>query len=191
MNYFRWLIASALLVNASSGWCAQTSKPALLNNGGFEIIDEANLQHPAIWSIDGIGPVYTLDASVHKKGRYSLRIGFKEGANTEGYSGMIQKISAAPFAGKRIVISAYLRRSSEKSIVGIWALLNAANNKRLEYINSYEQPILNGSKWSIHQLEIEVPAEATSLALGAAIYENNGEMWVDEMSIREVKNHRQ
>jgi hypothetical protein len=189
MNHFRWLVGLVLLISTSSACCLQTSKQELPSNGGFEKVDDSNPQHPSIWSIDGIGPIYTLDSSVHKKGKYSLHIGFKEGANVEGYSGTIQKISAAPFAGKRIVIKAYLRRNSEKSIVGIWALLGAVNNKRLEYINSYEQVVLNGSKWSLHQLVIEVPAEATTLALGAAIYESDGEMWVDEMSIREIKSH--
>ena len=120
---------------------AQPSASEQLQNGSFEIAATSNTKQPASWSVDGIGTVYLLDESVHRNGKYSLKIGFKDGANKEGYSGTMQRLSASGFAGKRVEISAYLRRTSEASNVGIWALVGGQNKKRLVYINSYEQPL--------------------------------------------------
>jgi hypothetical protein len=180
-------LAFLYISSLSVAVCAQTSAIEQLQNGGFEITATSDTKQPASWSVDGIGTVYLLDESVHRNGKYSLKIGFKDGANKEGYSGTMQRLSTSNFAGKRVEISAYLRRTSEASKVGIWALVSGQSKKRLVYINSYEQPLAKGSTWSLHKFELNVPREAISLALGAAIHESDGEMWVDDVSIRVVE----
>jgi hypothetical protein len=166
---------------------AEPAVPGEFRNGGFEIVATSNAKQPANWSVDGIGPVYMLDKSVHRNGKYALKIGYKDGANKEGYSGTIQRLSAVGFAGKRVALKAYLRRTSEASKVGIWVAVNGENKKRLLYVNSYEQSFVKGENWSLHKLEIDVPVEAISLLVGAAIHESDGEMWVDDVSMRVVQ----
>lgn len=156
---------------------------ALPPNGGFEVSEQSDARRPLHWKQDGRSPVYALDASRHRSGKQSLHIGFKDGANEEGYSGTMQRLDATPFAGKRLALEAYLQRTSEKSKVGVWLLLGDANGKKLFYANSYEQPFGDHATWTRHTLEVDVPADAVTLALGAAIYESDGEMWVDDVRL--------
>jgi hypothetical protein len=165
---------------------AHATNANALANGGFEKVSSTNAQHPADWNVDGVGPVYALDTSIHMRGKHALKIGFKDGANANGYSGTLQKISATPYAGKRVVVSAYLRKSAEKSIVGVWAMLGGPDKARLLYKNTYEQPASKVGEWTQHKIEFDVPQNAVTFVLGAAIYESDGDMWVDEFSVREV-----
>jgi hypothetical protein len=163
---------------------AQPSPAPQIPNGGFEIATPAASDHPADWRVDGVGPAYGLDHGVYRSGAASLHIAFKTGSNAEGYSGAIQQLDAAPFRGRRIEYTAYVRRSSARSKVGIWLLVPSPDPRRRVYINSYEQPIANDSTWSLHTLTMTVPRTATTIAFGTAIYENDGEMWVDDVSVR-------
>jgi hypothetical protein len=130
-----------------------------------------------------VGPVYKLDTETVYRGRHSMHIAFKDGMNQEGYAGTIQTIDISRFAGKRLMLSAQLRRTSEKSKVGIWASVVGADKEKLSYQNSYEQPIPSNQRWSKHSLMIDLPKTATTLKVGAAIYENDGEMWVDDIRV--------
>jgi hypothetical protein len=150
------------------------------------VTEQSNARRPLHWKQDGLALIYALDATRHRSGRQSLHIGFKDGTNDEGYSGTIQRIDATPFAGKRVRLEAYLQRTSEKSKVGVWLLLGDATDKKLLYINSYEQPFEDGVTWTRHKLEVDVPIAAAKLALGAAIYESDGEMWVDDVTLTVV-----
>jgi hypothetical protein len=186
MNKSRQLTAVTVLLFATTTYTAYASVPTTLANGGFEKASATNAQHPADWAVDGVGPAYALDPSIHMKGKHALKVGFKDGANANGYSGTIQRISATPYAGKRVEVTAYLRKSTDKSVVGIWAMLGGADKAKLLYKNTYEQPAPKVGEWTQHRLVLDVPQNAVSMALGAAIHESDGEMWVDEFSVREV-----
>jgi hypothetical protein len=162
---------------------AQRSLVSQLPNGGLEIRSAPDPARPSAWAVDGVGPIYELDRTVFRSGEASLHIGFRDGANAEGYSGTIQRLDAKPFAGQRIEFTGYVRRSSERSKVGIWVLASGPKLKRRVYVNSYEQTITSDSTWSRHTLTLTVPRGASSIAFGAAIYEYDGEMWVDDMSV--------
>jgi|GEM_PF-3966782 len=68
-------------------------------------------------------------------------------------------------------------------------LASDKNKKKLLYINSYEQPVKESGAWMQHRIDILIPNQATTLKFGAAIYEAEGTMWVDDVSIM-VKNKR-
>jgi hypothetical protein len=93
-------------------------------------------------------------------------------------------------AGKRIEVSAFLRRNAAPSSVGIWLVLLGADKKRLLYVNSYEQNNAAPNTWAQHKLQVDVPAEATRMMVGAAIHESTGEMWVDDFEMRALTDKR-
>ncbi len=180
---------STIFLALSAASCASTAPTNQANailNGGFETASTADPRHPADWNEDGKAPLYELDSATKRAGKNSMRIAFKDGSNKEGYSGVMQRVDVSAYVGKRIALDAFFRRSSPKSQVGIWLSLGGAEGKRLAYINSYEQPIADGSAWSRHHLELDIPPEATRLLLGAAIHESDGDMWVDDVSLTVV-----
>jgi hypothetical protein len=181
LNQQKWL-GIVILGLIASGAAASVDRVLLLN-GGFETNERDQPDIPANWNQDGIGPIYKLDTKTVYRGRHSMHIAFKDGMNQEGYAGTIQTIDISRFAGKRLMLSAQLRRTSEKSKVGIWASVVGADKEKLSYQNSYEQPIPSNQRWSKHSLMIDLPKNAATLKVGAAIYENDGEMWVDDIRV--------
>jgi hypothetical protein len=153
----------------------------LVSNGGFELASSSNPQRPAWWDEDEISAGYALDTTVRRTGSRSLRVEFREAAAASGYSGTIAKLDVRSLRGRRLTLEAFVKRSSPDSKAGIW--LKFAGEHGL-YVNSYDQPFEPGDAWARHTLTVTVPPDATRLALGAAIHEHDGVMWVDDVSLR-------
>jgi hypothetical protein len=167
-----------------------------IKNGTFERIEvqagkrrmhghEDATNTPKYWRVDGLAPRYELDQSVRRSGGNSLKVRFQSDFNKEGYSGAIQNFDASALAGKRVVLSGYFRRNSVASKVGLWLLAADRSGKKLGYANSYDQPLATDG-WSAHRIEFDVPPNAGQLKLGVAIYEGDGDMWVDDVQLSVV-----
>ncbi len=181
------IIPCALCFGLTAAFAAATTHPALLLNGDFENTQPGLPKLPAKWQQDGTGPVYTLDTNVKQRGRQSMHIAFKDGMNKEGYAGIIQTIDVRRFAGRRLKLSAYIRRSSERLIAGIWAQTQDADQTKLNYQNSYDGPVGDINQWSKHNIIIDLPKSAATLKLGAAGYESDGEFWVDDIRLDDAR----
>jgi hypothetical protein len=154
-------------------------------NPGFEQADQVRKTLPNSWSIDVANPVNAdetvlLDNGVRRCGKAAARIRFVEAMN---YSGVIQKIDVSGFKDRKLQFSGFVRKSSPQSIAGIWTLIADNTGKKLAYINSYEQPVNVDEGWSFHSLSIAVPKDASVMSVGAAIYEKDGVMWVDDLRL--------
>jgi hypothetical protein len=188
MNW-KTAITAVLLCGLCSSASAQNPVAASpLLNPGFEDASSSNADLPGVWQTDGAGPAYAIDTQHAHGGKQSLRVAFKDGVGDKGYSGTLQRLDITALAGKRIEVTAFLRRSAAPSSVGIWLVLADADKKRLLYINSYEQNTNAPSTWAQHKLQVDVPAEAVRMMLGAAIHESTGEMWVDDFAMRTLTN---
>jgi hypothetical protein len=178
--------AAALFIVASG--CAaplcHAARQNLVANGGFEIVASDNPAHPADWSEDGKAPAYAIDRSVRRSGNQSMRVAFKDGTNDVGYSGVLAQLEPKVLLGQRIVLEGYFRRTSAQSRVGLWLMIADNDGHRLAYVNTYDSAfrILDG--WAKQRLEVDVPQNAARLKFGAAIYERDGTMWVDDISLR-------
>jgi hypothetical protein len=168
---------------------AQLQQPsvALVRNGTFERRDSANTNAPAEWSVDGPSAIYRLDSLRQHGGRVSMHVGFAPNSNKEEYSGVIQRADVTALRAKRIAFEAYIQRSSPKPTAGIWLVFKTAAGARRGYVNSYKQVTSSTSAWSRHRLVVTVPADAVEVQFGAAIYDAEGEMWVDDISMTVVK----
>jgi hypothetical protein len=154
-------------------------------NSGFEQAESTLNTLPSEWKIDVANKTDTieivrLDSSVRHCGVAAVRINFTEAMN---YSGVIQSIPVSGLAGKMAHFSGFIRRSSVKSIIGIWLSVADNKGKQLAYINSYKQPLNPGRDWSRHSLSIRIPKEASVIRVGAAIYEKDGTMWADDLRL--------
>lgn len=156
-----------------------TEPTPLLRNGGFELVSATDPALPAWWREDATSVSYRLDASVAHGGQRSLRIEFAEEATKSGYSGVIASLDVSAHRGQRLRFEGFLKRSSEASKVGLW--LRLAGEDGL-YVNTYEARVGVSDGWAHHVLDVELPADATTLILGAAIHEAPGVMWVDDLS---------
>jgi hypothetical protein len=177
------LVLCMLVLSCAACATMPLAKQNLLANGGFETRQPKDQTRPADWVQDGIGPIYKLDAAHAKDGRRAMLISFKDGMNENGYAGLMQTLDVRNFAGKTLMFSAYLRRTSGKSKTGIWALVSDAAKTKLSYQNSYDQTVPTGKIWSRHQLILDLPPTAQTLKLGMSIHEADGEFWIDDAQL--------
>jgi hypothetical protein len=164
---------------------AAANGKTVIPNGNFELPLPQDKSRPATWEYDVANKKladgdFALDRSIVKRGKNSVRVAFVE---AQGYAGVIQFLDATRLAGRTIVFSGWIRRSAKSSVAGIWIAINDAQKKRLTYQNSYEVPHDDLNRFDFHRVEIKVPETATSLMIGAAIYEKDGTMWADDLRI--------
>jgi hypothetical protein len=183
-----YAMAFVAAVCEASAFGEASSKPLNKNyvlNAGFEQADATRNTLPSEWEIDVANQTDTLeivrlDRRVRHCGRAAVRINFVEAMN---YSGVIQSIAVSDLAGEMAHFSGFVRRSSAKSIVGIWLLVADSKGNKLAYLNSYEQPVSARRAWSRHSLSIQIPKEAATIKVGTAIYEKDGVMWADDLRL--------
>jgi hypothetical protein len=177
------LMLSLLALSGTSCATIPTSQQNLLANGGFEMRQPNDATRPIDWVQDGVGPIYQLDTAQAKRGQRAMHISFKDGMNENGYAGVMQTLDVRALAGKQLIFSAFVRRTSDKSKVGIWAVVSDATKTKLSYQNSYEQAVQYDQKWSRHLLMLDLPPKAQTLKLGMSIYEADGELWIDDAQL--------
>jgi hypothetical protein len=181
--------ALAVIAASGMGGLAKSELNSLdknyIVNASFEMADSVQISLPSGWNVDvanktdGIDTV-RLDSEIRRCGNAAVRIVFTKAMN---YSGVIQTIDATDLVGKSIDFSGYVRSSSAKSIIGIWMLVADTKGKKLRYINSYTQPVKSTDDWSRHSVSIRIPKAAASIKFGAAIYEEDGTMWADDLRL--------
>jgi hypothetical protein len=171
---FFYCVAFAITVTAWAG------PPAIIRNGDFSATLADNSKLPSEWRIDGMATEIALDTAKTKSSQASLRVAYKAGAP---YAGVIQTVPPEAVRGKRLTLRAQIARRGEKAVVGIWVGIFDKDKKRLAYRNSYETVQAADESWVPHVVEIDVPENAERLLIGSAIYEADGVMWVDTMSV--------
>jgi hypothetical protein len=122
----------------------------------------------------------TLDATISFRGSKSARVRFR---TAMGYAGIIKKASIDKYAGSTLVLRGTLRKTAPTSVAGLWLATSDKNGKRLEYINSYDaQPFAPGD-WHKIAITVKLPCNAAGLIYGAAVYEDDGDLWIDEVKL--------
>jgi hypothetical protein len=179
---------TAFALSVLSTASATTANKNYVANPGFERADPTEQALPKDWEIDVAHkiddrPVAWRDRTARRCGAAAARIHFVEAMN---YAGVLQRVSTSGLAGKDVQFSGFVRRSSGESIVGIWMLAADGKDQKLSYINSYGQPAKVGRGWSWHVVTMRIPPEATTIKLGAAIYEQDGTMWADDLRLSET-----
>ena len=104
-------------------------------------------------------------------------------AITQGTQGVkrniLQKVDVTALRGKTLRYEAMVRKDQAASEAGLWLMLRGPNKEKLFYINSYDDKLPTGS-WERRTLEVLVPDTATTMLVGASIYEADGTMWIDD-----------
>jgi erythromycin esterase len=106
-----------------------------------------------------------------------------------GEAELTQRVDAAPFRGKRVRLRAAVR--AEVKGVGHEAHLfvrvegaGGSDDATLAIAGTFDRPIVDRA-WRAYDVEVDVPQEAASLTVGAAL-SGNGKAFVDDVSLSVV-----
>ena len=138
---------------------------------------------PSGWQTDGraISMRFDSTAGARRGGRPTLRVAYDSSAP---YAGIVQRVTAAPLAGRSVELRAHLMRDSSRAKVGIWMMAVSDSQERLAYLNSYDSVSSGPYRWATHRLRLTVPTGTARLLVGAAIHTEHGLMWVSDLSLQ-------
>jgi hypothetical protein len=135
---------------------------------------------PGEWRADGKATTVGFDAFAQYEGKPSYRVSFTAG---EPYAGLVQRFrSVDALRGQTLIVTGKLRRSDNKTSIGIWVRAFDKDSKSVAYANSYEQAAGQDSNWETHRITLTIPQEATSVLIGASIYGESGTMWLSSVN---------
>jgi len=141
------------------------------------------------WSVTGSAPVdfhVAVDSVVAHSGRASMRIVAEH--EPGGFATLITSLPAAPYAGQRVRLSAYLRTESLSGAgAALWLRADGSAAGSAFVTTQGRRAIVGTTPWSEVAVELDVPPDAATLVLGA-LSSAKGTLWADDFRLVAVAN---
>src|SRR4051812_5752639 len=123
----------------------------------------------------------TRDATVAHTGRVSIRIRATEPSSS--FATVSTRLPAQSYVGHRIRFSVFLRAQGLGGVGGqLWVRADGANRPSLAFANTLATPFRGSSDWTQLTVILDIPENATQIALGA-LSTGAGSLWVDDAHI--------
>ena len=157
----------------------------------LESPDSEPALRPQRWMLGSRGcPGYTLrsDGATVWEGAWSARLVGEEGVDHLGFCPVLQVVSAAPFAGRRIEFVVHLRTDDVPVYATSWLRADDRSGLSVAFDNALPPglpPSRLESPWIRRSIVLDVPATAVVLTLGTYL-KGPGTLWMDSASLRVV-----
>jgi hypothetical protein len=142
---------------------------------------------PAGWTIDGSGPQITdvrRTCDESHGGRCSVRLSSDGapaiGGFAPGFGALVQRVSAAEYAGHRVALSGWLKTRNAEA-AGLWLRVNAGATVAA-FDNMDDRPVTGSEPWTRFTLAVDVPQGASALAFGVRLT-GRGTVWSDDLEL--------
>ena len=107
-------------------------------------------------------------------------------ADANAYGTLTHALDIAPFRGKRVRISGYLKTQDVKSMAGFWLRIEQAASKQpLAFDNMSDRPLAGSVDWRPFAIVLDVPQNASGAFFGLLL-SGAGKVWADDVSIDTV-----
>ena len=175
---------------AAGAWITGAqAAPVALVNPGFESNKPGEGGNPEGWvAIQHAGEEsydFPLDSSQRKTGVRSLRI---KRIGPEPYGTITQVLPGAPYAGKTVRLSAWIRTEavpvSRRGGAGL-VLSALRGSSFLAHDHMKNARVQGTTDWKRYSIELAVPPRTDRLELGATL-EGDGTMWIDDVEFEVV-----
>jgi len=172
-------VSISLLILAVFGLC-------LLVTTSMNAADQPRTQHaPSGWILAGSTPTnYRTGvdaANMHGSSRSAYLISISEG---HGFGTLMQTISAANYAGKRLRLRGSVRSQDAADWAGLWMRVDKGQQS-VAFDNMQNRAVKGTQPWGMHEVVLDVPADATSISFGILLT-GSGEVWLSDLSLEEV-----
>ncbi|WP_158637090.1 S41 family peptidase [Arenimonas daejeonensis] len=147
-------------------------------NPGFEDAPVGeSWQAPAWYDASGAGGNF-VDETVAHSGTRSLRL-----EHRAPFAGVSQGLDAHAYRGQRLVFRAMMRSHDlAEGTSGLWIRADTAAGEAAAFEHTYLQPIAGTRDWESREVELIVPASASTLQFGI-VAGAEGSLWVDDVEL--------
>jgi hypothetical protein len=103
-----------------------------------------------------------------------------------GFGTFMQICKAAPFHGKRVRMSGWVKSAGVEKWAGLWMRVDGLDPSRhLAFDNMQGRPIKGTSPWTRYEIVLDVAPEARDIAFGILL-SGAGGVWVDDIAFEVV-----
>jgi hypothetical protein len=144
------------------------------------------LQIPNGWLVGGSRPRYFdmgLTTEIKHSGTQCAMIRSKV-ENCEDFGTLVQNIDAAPYRGRHLSLTAFIKSSDVKTFAGLWMRIDACG-KVVGFDNMQDRPISGTTDWTKYEVLLYVPHESDNIAFGV-LMTGSGTVWFDDFEVKTV-----
>jgi len=174
-------------LGALAGGAPAASCPGAPTNLGFE--DGKVGELPAGWSMaqpmrdDGF--LAALVEGDAKEGARALHLRHATGTSGIGWATAVQKVSAAPYRGKKVRLEGFIRTDGKpESHASFWFRVD--REQGVGFFDNAQARAVSSTEWTALRIEGQVAEDATCLAFGAALW-GAGSARFDALTLRVVE----
>jgi len=104
---------------------------------------------------------------------------------SNGFGTLMQSLSAAKYAGKRIRLRAWVKAQDVADWAGVWMRVDKGENMGVAFDNMENRPIKGTQSWKRCDVVLNVPDDATGISFGILL-SGTGEVWISQATFEEV-----
>ncbi len=127
---------------------------------------------------------YAVDRDGCRSGARCARIEGSELAERRAAS-LSQQFAAGGLAGRRVVVSAWIRQRDVREWAHLWVVARGTTNASLDAAREPTDPLLGDRDWRRVEAAIDVPAGAATVGLGFVLA-GPGTMWIDDVRLTDA-----
>lgn len=105
-------------------------------------------------------------------------------AKGNGFGTLMQSINAVNYAGKRVRLQGWVKSEDIGDWAGLWMRVDKGR-ETVAFDNMQDRGIKGGQPWSIYDVVLDVPPDATCISFGILLT-GVGEVWLSDLSLEVV-----
>jgi erythromycin esterase len=136
------------------------------------------------WQLQGEGYDIGFDAQENRAGAPSLRLALRPGATYRdgAFAVASAHLAVEEARGKRVRLAGWVKSSGiDRGWAGLWVRVDGAHGV-LAFDNMGDRGVHGTTGWSRVEVDIDVPAEAAAIVLGALLT-GDGVAWVSDLEV--------
>jgi beta-lactamase regulating signal transducer with metallopeptidase domain len=179
-----------IFTSLATGLCLLLGTCVLSTNLGLKLVNaqsaiQAN-SAPSGWFMAGDRPASYqtgVDKAVIENGQPSAYLRSVV-PDTGGFGTLMQSISAADYAGKRVRIRAWVKSQDVAEWAGVWMRVDK-DRTAVAFDNMQNRAIRGTQPWKTYDVVLDVPEDATGISFGVLL-SGAGEVWISDVGFEVV-----
>ena len=147
-----------------------------------------SFENPTNWFAAGSKPDsydMGIEKGAGKDGKNAATIKSKD-KKIKGFGTMMQDCSPEKYLGQRIRMSGFIKTENVESWTGFWLRVDdKKSSSPLSFDNMSNRRITGTTPWTIYEIILDVPANASNLAYGVLL-NGVGQVWFDNLKFEIV-----
>ena len=146
-----------------------------------------NQQAPEGWVMTGRDAIFyriDIDPQMQRREISSATL-LSTQASAEQFALLSQQVAAKPYRAARVRFSGYLSSAEVLEQAFLWMRVDTDSLAAVAFDNMQRRPVQGTTRWKLFEIILDVPADATIIAMGAGMV-GTGQIWINDCRLELV-----